>query len=256
MNLTPQETRTQFVNSIMMENNVSQKSIRKCLEESSDELDSMDQIFDSNDKISVIKRMVLLSLISRINAWENVDYYLKANNINSSDDEIDKYKVLIITALKANATFYVDASHWCQAIRWEVEQEVKVKPYPQPRFPILRFKTKDDSDAAGGTVFAEFYKESITYNDIHGTLFFKGNDQNEVRLEFLFEKFHEPFPFELEVRFTTKYDHKEHIITIPADSAMEGDDPIKSEIISNVYHKDGIEGEYTVTIKPLDNSKN
>jgi len=283
MQLNPQEIRINFLNAIMEEHHVSKKSINECKQEREDDIYSMDQIFNSDDEMSVRIRMVLLSLISRNHRNENMDYYQKVKNINIKNEDFEadiaKYTILIITALMFNETFYVRACNWCGLIRREVgkmgkglergKTDTRIHP-PKQKYGVGRMVTrlksgktyppihlpepKNDALAAATAGFKIFHQEYITQNDIRGTLYFMGNDQDEIFLEFKFEKYQEPFPFELKVHFRTKGDPEEHIIPIPANNAMEGNNTIKSEI-KDAYYKDGIVGEYTVILKPLGNQK-
>jgi len=120
--LTQQEMREEFLDFIIKENKVSLKSIYDCLNNKKDEIDNMDGIFDSDDEPSIKKRLVLLKLISREHHAENVKYYQEAkNDYNVSFvADIDKYKVVLITALMFNTVFYISACNWCGLIQREV----------------------------------------------------------------------------------------------------------------------------------------
>ena len=120
----PQDIRYQFLNSIMKENKVSLKSVYKCAEENKIEIESIGQIFDTDNEISVRKRFVLLSLLSRDLVKENVEYYREVKNTGTEllDSDIDQYKVLIITALMFNTLFYVSSCNWYGLIRREVNR--------------------------------------------------------------------------------------------------------------------------------------
>jgi hypothetical protein len=123
MQLTPQEMKNQFINAIMKDNGVTLKAVHDCIEGHKDDIDKMDQIFDSDEGECVNKRMVLLYLISRSYSKENMDLYRTAKNIKSEfggSTDIEEYKVLIITALVFNTMFYTLACNWCGLIRREV----------------------------------------------------------------------------------------------------------------------------------------
>ena len=255
MKATPQEIRYQFINSIMEENDISLKSVCECMENNKTEINNMNTIFNSEDEISVQRRMVLLSLISRNQARENLDFYKEVKNINKelNDSDIDQYKVLMITALMSNTLFYVSACNWCGLIRREINKQQKMseKAQQQKKRPpvIYRFpEPKYDALAAATTGFTVFHQTPLNYEDINGTLYFKGNDQNEVFLEFEHEQHHETIPFDLEICFTTRHDLNEHKIVIPADSRVKGTNIYNSHIESDVYYSEGIKGEYTVTV--------
>jgi hypothetical protein len=126
MELTQQEIWNIFLNSIMEENNVSIKSIYECMETNKDEIDVMDTLFDSDDDMSIRKRLVLLHLISQDRAKENMAYYI--NNVENSGEvsiasDIEKYKTLLITSLIFNLDFFIMACNWCGLIQADVERE-------------------------------------------------------------------------------------------------------------------------------------
>jgi len=270
MDLTPQEIRGQFLNSIMNENRVSLKAVYECMSENGDTIDNMDSIFDSEDEVSMRKCMVLLHIISRDQAQENLSYFfgVEKAGTDSIGSYIDQYKVLMITALMFNTLFYVSACNWCGLIQREVKilkKQGRGTPFSahDTWTKIIRFpEPRHDAVAAARLGFSSFHEIPLSCDDTQGRLYFKGNDQQEVILEFRFEKIPpEAVPFELEVCFTTKHDQKEHTVVISADSYIEGTNIIKSGIISDIYYSDGISGEYTVKVKQLnftvglDNSK-
>jgi len=250
MELTPQEMRIRFLNIIMKEHRVSLKSVSDCTMENKDAIDKMDDIFDSDDETAVRKRKALLHIISRDRARKNLDYYCETEKIgkDSVAADVDEYKVLIITALMFNTLFYVSACNWCGLI----QREVNRIPKNLEKGTIIRFpEPKHDALAARLPEFSTFHEIPLVYDDTHGMLYFKGNDQQEVILEFEFkDELPQTAPFGLEVCFTTKHDRKGHTIPIPAGSHIEGINSIKSETRNDVYYSDGIEGEYTVKIIP------
>ena len=261
MKMTPQEIRNQFLNSIMKENNVSLKSVYKCMEENRGDIENMDHIFDYTDEISLIKRLVLLSIISRNQAQENLGYYTEISNsgIELVGSDVAKYKVLIITALMFNSVFYVSACNWCGLIRREViRKNENHESDKKPQFKIVKkeagllslfsIQSAAGYAAAGtGEEFAEFLRNSLIHEGINGTLRFMGNARQEVYIEFIFDEFQNIIPFEMEVHFKTKFDHKDCVITIPKDEKHRKKDRdkgitvIRSDIISGINYSEGIE---------------
>jgi hypothetical protein len=124
MELTRQEIRIQFLDSILKENEISLKSVYMCMEEQENDIDNMDKIFDSDDELSIRKRLVLLKLISRNRANENMKYYKKAKNINAEffETDMETFKALIVAALMFNTVFFVSACNWCGLIQAEVNK--------------------------------------------------------------------------------------------------------------------------------------
>jgi len=114
-----------FINSIMKENNISRASVDRSKKDDKDEIDKMNQIFYSKDDLSKIKCAVLLSLISRNRAKENLNYYINSKNLNmvSFQSYKEEYKSLIIASLELNNLFFISACNWCGLIQADVERE-------------------------------------------------------------------------------------------------------------------------------------
>jgi len=124
-----------FINSIMKENNISCASVDKSKENDKDEIEKMNQIFYSKDDLSKMKCAVLLSLISRNRAEENIDYYKNFKNLEmeSFQSYKEKYKTVIIASLELNNLFFVSACNWCGLIQADV-RKIKTKD-PKKKMP-------------------------------------------------------------------------------------------------------------------------
>ncbi len=404
MELTQREIRLQFLNSIMKENKVSLKSIYDCMDNKKNDIDTMDQIFDSDDELSVRKRLVLLSLISRDITQENLNYYLNVEHISKEfiGNGIKDYKALIISSLMFNNLFFISSCNWCGLIQrdvkrlkkiqerigirfdqyseyLEMEQKIAIlaekysfksitdsgvtnipleihtpdmrnelniidaaynkelkeiifkcqrktqeksfilwiinknnqcEPFPiclsqdnagnfcgqleeelpelckfildelniqkpdqnvekiyiqltvfkieQDRIIYHDPKQKDIEVSKGaGTGYEQFLWIPVEHNGIRGILSFRGNDQHEVQLVFIFDEFQKIIPFELEVYFTTKRDDEKHKIPVPA-KYNESDEKLNSTFIKSdpkdgvgIDWSGGIKGDYTIAVMPL-----
>jgi hypothetical protein len=244
----------------MNENGVSLKSVHDCMVEHKDDIDKMDRIFDSDEGECVNKRMVLLSIISRSYAKENMDLYRAANNIGSEfgcSTDIEKYKLLIITALMFNTMFYTNACNWCGLIRYEVIRVKEMTKRDKATYELSRknhscviiiFKRIEEYRKVAATkkeMFKEFFRcEGITHEGVSGTLIFRGNDQNQVILKFEFDKFQHKIPFDMEVQFMTKKDGLPHTVKLDKriNNREKGISVIESEVIDGIFYSDGIEG--------------
>jgi len=124
MKLIQQELREKFLNSIMEENNISRKSIDEYIENFEEKINTMDEIFDSDKNECIKMNLVLLSIISREKANENIKYFREVEDIkmNLYDTDIDKYKISIITALVHNIVFYSSACNLCGFIQREIKR--------------------------------------------------------------------------------------------------------------------------------------
>ena len=60
-----QEVRFEFLNAIMNENKIPVHSVYLCMKNNKKDIKNIEKIFDSDDDLSVKKRLVLLKLISR-----------------------------------------------------------------------------------------------------------------------------------------------------------------------------------------------
>ena len=218
MELAQQEIRFQFLNSIMKENKVSLKSIYDCMKNNKNDIDTMDRIFDfdNDNELFIRKRFVLLHLISRSRRDKNLEYYRKEKHLDTgpNDFDIQKYKTVIITALMFNNLFFVSACNWCGIIQREVrrENENKIPLYQKnlpDRYQMAATGAYDD--------FIVFFTDHIDYEKASGTFRFMGDEQQEVYVEYIFDKVQDEIPFILEFCFKIIADKEPIIITIPAE---------------------------------------
>jgi hypothetical protein len=261
----------------MKENGIFIKSMYECMANNKKDINNMDKIFDSDDELSIRKRLVLLKLISRNRANENMKYYINAKNISAESFETDMetFKALIVTSLMFNLDFYVSACNWCGLIQAEVRKiKAKViipatkKENTQRRYKIVRIKPfaipKEKKNAATPKneeeVYKYFFKNTITYKEISGTLIFFGDKYKRVYLEFIFDECTEKFkkiPFELKICFNTVHEPKKHTIDISDNNLSEDIERYITSMSSGIYedidYSGGIEGECNVSLKPLTN---
>jgi hypothetical protein len=200
---------------------------------------------------------------------EIVKQYREQKGLNKSEHEpsvlLERYKVLLITALIYNHDFYamvINDIGFAGAGISIGNAEEKPEEYEVTTvsnyYVFTFFMPIHRQAAAGEGNFTEFYKRPFTHKGISGTLHFWGNDQQEVYVEFAFDEFMSIIPFELELCFTTSHDHKKHAsIAIPAGENRIIKDReknitiLKSDIISGVDYSEGIESNYTVQLKEL-----
>jgi len=233
MKLTQQEIRFQFLNSISKEHNVSFKSIYDCMDNNKDDIDTMDRIFDSDDELSIRKRLVLLYLISRDRSAENLDYYKAIKNFKSEsiDSDIEAYQAVIIAALMANTLFYVSACNWCGLIQREVRRQNdrkrnEINGYKISGIFILTFNpykeikfTTADIPGYAPQPFNKIHVDNIN-GKYYGDLVFLGNRTSkllELRFEFFDKETKQPVqevPFKLKADIIFNSDKSEHTIII------------------------------------------
>jgi len=287
MNLTPQELRVQFLNCVMEENNITLKSVYEYLDKNLDEIDNMDKVFN-NDELSITKQLVLLSLISRNRATQNLGYYLKYYNekhgtdITFFDSDIDQQdEISIATGLMFNDPFYVSACDWCGLIQREaakVAGRIIHNPQPIPHEPIYKIiSVAFFAEVNNSYVYKNILKESIyqpggnkkgffvygsislDHNGVGGKLNIYGNHQNQIDLKFIFNEAQQVIPFNIKFCFSTKKDGKNYEAILPNDKdSYEVDDENKviaicSLRINDVNYLDGIDEDYSLIVIPLGN---
>ena len=267
MELTQREKKYQFLNSILNENKISLSTIYEYMEEHEDNISEMTHIFDSDESELIRKRLVLLSLISRNQTQKNLDYYrdLKKYNQEPIDSDINS-KIELLTALMFNARFFKRACNWCGLIQNEVN---RVKPEmahentrntkPEYKYHTIvkykQFSSPIMADAAAGEGYEEYFHENdIAHDGISGTLFFKGDDQKRVYLEFDFDEIQDKIPFEIEFRFRTINDHNQEdeyilVADIPVGTEETGFDGLRSGELENVSYDDGIKANSTIYLR-------
>jgi hypothetical protein len=185
----------------MKENGISIKSIHECREKYQKDIDEINSIFDSDEPSCVKKRLVLLKLISRDRADENLKYYIEAKNINADSitTDMEAYKAPIVRALRSNTDFYVKACNWYGFIQWEVnlinEKKISsIKPWKLTTLiEIPLHKLVADTNA---TVFLPFSIQAVeTPPEIQPpgslTVEYKKLDDGLFNLRFIFS-FKEP----------------------------------------------------------------
>jgi len=219
------------------------------------------------------KVAALLYMFSSGEKDDAVQKYIEQTGLNTAEcnpaDLLERYKVLLITALIYNRDFYAMAMNSRGFIGAGLGagavKEEKIIPFKNNEYEVAEasgcyvftfFMPIHRQAAAGEGNFTEFFRRSFNHKGIGGTLCFWGNDQQEVYIEFVFDEFMSIIPFELELDFTTTHDRKKHAsIAIPADTKHIIKDReknitiLKSDIISGVDYSEGIEANYTVRLK-------
>jgi hypothetical protein len=226
---------------------------------------------DSKEKV-----LALLYMLSSGEEDEAVQKYREQTGFNTVEydrenlfEKYNEYKVLLLTALIYNEAFYAMAMNFrgfviaglpvkeVEEDSLDLELVIDEEPVNGGKLPITIIidhavihcsSPKEERNAAAPVheEFREFFNEHIVYNDIGGTLYFMGNQQKQVYLEFVFDKYQDSIPFEFEYCFTTTRDHKEHSIVIPTDKEPfkdeeEGFTAIRSDLKSEIDYSGGIE---------------
>ena len=250
MKLTQEEKRVEFINSIRIENKISFKSIYICIKEKENEINSMDKIFDLDDEQSIKQRLVLLKLISRSHAEENMDYYMKAKRIlfNFTKKDIENYKSIMITALMQNTKFYISACNWCGLIQNEAKRKnMKIRPiktsftYPYETQPVklVMNGAARPADSNEEDLISNFFPIKCKYHNMGGELEIKTNNQNQIQLIFFFDKEYKFLPYNLEVCFKRNKGKEKKYKLLKIVKTQNGFiDYIKSDLINNLNYSE------------------
>ena len=289
MKMTPQERRDRFVASIMKKNKVSIVSVANCLDKQEADIEDMLRIFDAegdHDEKAIRMRLVLLHLMSRDHAEENLEYYreLKKVGVEFFASDLDEYKTLIISALLSNTQFYVMACNWCGLVRYHAENFIASKSLSkQPEADKALFgnrkklripsraiygspsKKRLEFKFATGTGFQSLLtddnKLKLNHDGIEGVLDITANGAREIQLVFQFKEPQDTIPFWLEFAFRISDGKESEIPPIPigVDERLwfknkeDKITQIRSKIMSGIDYTKGIEGDYTITVVPPDN---
>jgi hypothetical protein len=260
-NTITKQDRDELLNALMLENHITFDDVYNCAEQNMSGIKEMMSIFDHKNDRDRRLSMELIGLLSqsqgdRVITFYSGEYYPSVNikNLykNFSKDDVK----LLITACMYNPAFFSYALRLCERIKstFDVRQNTQIPPLyrkvkPEPIYKLAATGTIDD--------FIEFFTEFIDYKSASGTLRFMGNDQQEVYIEYIFDRFQDEIPFKLEFYFKTAHDNKEHPIIIPAEERYQVENhdgkivAIRSDIESDIDYSKGI-ANWEINLRPID----
>jgi len=232
----------ELLNELMLENHITLKDAYDCAEHHMNEIEGMMVIFDHKNDNDQRLALELIGILSQAQRDKIVDFYKNEFNLSCKPAFNKENVKLLLTACLYNTVFFSFALSICEDIKERIDSKKTV------RLPVHRIKLSLSSpvlrDAAAGEGFDEYFHEQQTYNGFSGILYFMGNDQKQVYIEFKFDKPLDSVPFdEIEYSFKTSHDHKEHFIVAnrllgTIDTGFMG---IRSGIENNINYSDGIE---------------
>jgi hypothetical protein len=270
--------KTKHINSICKKFNIPFTTLIKYSREHKEDIDTINMVFDlkGNDNEKILALLYMLSLGEEDDSFKK---FCEQTGFNGRETELsailEKNKILLAAALIYNDTFYFKAVNYKGFVGaglavGETEKHsfipvvIKNDKYEVRKISNDSYRYKFSGaihrQAAAGTGnFTEFHNCSFTHDGINGTLHFMGNNNNEAYFEFVFEKFQNIIPFELQLFITTTKDRKEHPpISIPANEDFivkdreKGITILRSDIISGVDYSEGIEPGYSLNLKSLE----
>ncbi|MCL2804991.1 MAG: hypothetical protein FWD26_03530 [Treponema sp.] len=237
-----------FLDTMLLRNNISLNSIAKYSSKNNDELMNMENIFNLKSKDDFSCCLTIPFLLDPHAAQDIIAYFKNEEQDNpyvkSSLPDVEKYKLLLASAFVFNPSFFAMSWNWCALIRHELQLQMlkgqkenkTVQIGLQRRFPASRpagiLKVKNPRyrmQAASGT---ESIQEIGDWkvddkNDLYGHLWIKITN-GEVRFLFKFETYCESPPCYITVKCKTK-DGREYSNIILKE--IELNNPEKEELI-------------------------
>jgi len=252
----------EMLNELMLEKHITLSDVYHCAEQHMDEINGMMRIFEHESNKDQRLVLELFGLLAQDQSETVIDFYSRAYNLppirlDSSKEDLE----LLLTAGLYNPSFFSFALSLFENIKSKLIQLEPGSDKEKP--PIIPFPTKKPDrvivavaqekaalkPAAASTKFVSFFDKLLDCEGIRGRLFFLGNNQHDVRLEFIFDKPQKTIPCKLQVCITTQCDGKKHPpITIPGEGGdvIDGEiDTISSDQIKGINYSGGF--DYSVT---------
>ena len=213
--------KTKRIDAIRRQLGISLTAISKYNNEHRAVIEHIGDIFDLKGE----NRKKVLTLLYMFSSGEEDDViqkYREQTGLNNAEHNpanlLEQYKVMLLTALIYNRAFYAMTENYRGFISaglpvGKVEGEIletnigdsPVKIYEIKHGLIgVDYVYHKRAAASKEKGFNKFGELPLTYNGITGKLVFMGRDKKEVYLEFVFDKFQNVIPFELQVRLTIK----------------------------------------------------
>ena len=238
--------KTKRIDAIRRQLGISLTAISKYNNEQRAVIERIGDIFDLKGE-NREKVLTLLYMFSSEEEDDVIQKYREQTGLNNTEHNpanlLEQYKVMLLTALIYNRAFYAMTENYRGFISaglpvGKVEEEVlktntdnsPAKIYDiKPGLIGVDYVYHKIAAAPEKKGFNQFDELPLTYKGITGKLVFMGRDKKEVYLEFVFDKFQNIIPFELQVRFTIK--NKEYPFIIYADEKHRRKDRDKGETV-------------------------
>ena len=218
------------LDTLLLRHHVTLTAVYDCAVAQLDNLNNMEHIFDlENEKDAKLLVTIPVLLFTNKEAKSIIDYFKNEERENkllqSAKPDLEKYKVLLLSAFVYNPSFFSMAWNWCAYIQEKVR-----KQQGKPNLRIVKSQTEKTRAVTGGTNTVDFpvslrmdrraaasagnnsfgkithlkdigeLKQLVKEEDEHCYFQFSLKITNERLLR----------PFTLEIDFTTLEDGKEH----------------------------------------------
>jgi hypothetical protein len=257
-------TADDFINDLLIYHGISFKAIYDCNKNRKEDIDKVCRIFDLKTGDDIKQCLTLLRLLTFESAKADkiIEYFKEEHHISLNDDEFEKNKVFLSTALVYQPSLLPLAWNTIGFIRLELqkqEQEVtlfaSVKSFFFKLFDIWKgyfiFNPPlqvDYISATGGTGtgWKNIWNNQINANKISGLLQIDGvklSDEYKMRFRFTYDEYHEPpaaLEFEILV-LRTKESKTIRLDKIELDNKEKNELILFSDTISGVDYTAGLE---------------
>jgi hypothetical protein len=230
MNTVNIDPASDFLNDLMLDNNISIKAIYDCGREHRETIENIRNIFNLKTKDDRKLCISLLAIMAGDQRERVIQYFREENNIDETLDEIflKKNTSLLITALAYDTRFFAMAWNLCgftiQALNSAVyveeedgEEEVSgINIFFASRLDHPFIYMTADPAHADLLTFDSFDVEAKFHDeDLSGSMSLMGHpDGRRFRIEFNLKQFKPLIPFHLEVELIIGKDEKKHVILL------------------------------------------
>ena len=228
---------TEYLNNLLIKHRVSLKMVYDCSVNQKETIDGIARIFDSEAYNDYLLSMTVLRILAgndtdKINGYFKHDYGI---DYDLNDKFFEEHKILVLTALMLNPSFYSMAMNMHGLISYELYKQESPVAAAAGKFndlkeKVITFISKETYIPFNAPVFGLVYqsagtsgnqlieimrKENIDLNGIKGSLIVNANEKNNViQFQFEFAESHRFVPFYLEVTYVTEADNKTRKIKI------------------------------------------
>ena len=243
-----------FLEILITKCQITEKNLADYANEKHDDLMNIENIFNLKSEDDFCCCLTIPLLLDPLAAQEIIAYFKDEERDNpfvkTAQPDIDKYKLLLVSAFVFHPSFFAMAWNWCALIRQELQlqmlnnqNERKIVQFNAitslPKNKLTVIKLKDQLQAASGTdSILEVGDWKVDDKDVYfGRLWIKVTS-GEARFLFMFANYNEHPPCNLSLKCKTK-DGKEYSNIILKDIESGNEELIiRSEIITNFDYSD------------------
>jgi hypothetical protein len=224
-----QSTPGDYLNSLMLRNNVSIKAMYDYENGHREEIKNIKNIFNLENSNDRKLCLCLLEIMAQDQKNEMVRYFCEENKVHEVIDEIflKKNTPLLITAMALDTAFFSMAWNLCGFIRQMVNGENE----------SIHIEVIAASDGSDSEEKVRITKKDIDIHNPEGKLKLYGKN-SEVYFTFKFDKIPET-PCIFEIRCVTSADKKEHVVSLYKETV--DDDILQSDFIDNFIYENGFD---------------